>query len=461
VSRVWIVFHPRYERFLRRCGVVSPEAALDLPGEVVCGHPDRHVARVELGAGRVVYLKREHAVGVRVRLRNARAGFGWVSRCEREAATLQRLEAAGLPGPQWLAYGADGAGRAFLIVDELPAVELRAFLSDTGVSAFDRRQLAERAGRAVADLHDAGFGTPELAAKHLFVDPASLAVTLLDWQSSGPLADADRPRQLAGLHATLSADLAGPRLRLRFLRAYLGGRKAAGMARAVMAHADRIRDRSSVRDQRRPAPAQRLVWLAGEAVCVVPELVPDWPTPPTAAPFYDAPPGEEWVTFPDGRRALLVRYRTVDPLGRLAAVLREKPWRSPAARAARVLFHLERHGVPGPKLLAFGQRLTGPAAAESFVLYEPPTALPLPNLRECGRVLRTLHDAGCRLTARPDSPMLRIDSPDAVALTRRPDRIGDLRATCAGLSRTDRARVVRGYTGSDPTAFRPTLARLR
>jgi hypothetical protein len=38
-----------------------------------------------------------------VRLKNYRAGFGWVSRCEREAMTLQALESCGLPGPQWLA----------------------------------------------------------------------------------------------------------------------------------------------------------------------------------------------------------------------------------------------------------------------------------------------------------------------------------------------------------------------
>src|SRR5690242_9263267 len=75
--RSFVVFHPRYERFLRRCGVGSAEAALALRGEVVCGHPDRHVARVELGGGsarRVVYLKREHVVGLRTRLKNRLAG---------------------------------------------------------------------------------------------------------------------------------------------------------------------------------------------------------------------------------------------------------------------------------------------------------------------------------------------------------------------------------------------------
>jgi tRNA A-37 threonylcarbamoyl transferase component Bud32 len=423
-----------------------------------------------------------------------------VSRSEREAVTLQRLEAAGLPGPQWLAYGADGVGRAFLIVDELAgAADLRLVLGDAGLSLDDRRALAERAGRAVAELHEAGFGTPELAAKHLFVNRDTLAVTLLDWQSAGlPGPVPDRVRQLAGLHASLADDLADVRTRLRFLWAYLRvvrrGRQEnrpalrfGRFARTVQAAADRIRERSSVRDQRPAVSAQRLVWLAGETVCVIPEVVPFWPTPATAAPFY--PDGvapltpQEWVTFPDGRRALLIRFCTSDPVGRLAAVVREKPWRSPAARAARVLFHLERHGVPGPKLLAFGQRPTSAAVAESFVLYEPPVGavpaavrvaqLPPAERRDllagCGRLLRSLHDAGCRptrsdwLTERP-----AVESPTAVRLGRRVSgsaRRADLRrlvrATLPGLSRADRYRVVRGYVGDDPAAARAAFSRIQ
>jgi hypothetical protein len=141
-----------------------------------------------------VYLKREHVVGRKVKLRNWRAGFGWVSRCEREAATLKRLEAARLPGPQWLAYGTDAAGRAFLLVDEVPgAADLRDTLGDGGLSPADRRALAERVGRTLADLHDAGFGTPELAAKHLLVHPRDHGVTFVGWGTSAPLREGRLP----------------------------------------------------------------------------------------------------------------------------------------------------------------------------------------------------------------------------------------------------------------------------
>jgi aminoglycoside phosphotransferase (APT) family kinase protein len=497
-----VVFHPRYERFLRRYGVTSAEAALQLRGEIVCGHPDRHVVRVELGDGpsrRVVYLKREHVVGLRTRLRSRLAGFGWASRSEREAVTLRRLEAAGLPGPQWLAYGEDGAGRAFLIVDELAGMsDLRAVLGDAELSPTDRRRLADRAGRAVADLHAAGFGAPELAAKHLFANPATGDVSLVDWRSAGapgPVSDADRARQLAGLDASLAANMASPRDRLRFVRAYLrpcppGKFKA--FVRSITGQSARLRGRSSARDQRLP-PAPRLVWLAGEQVCVVPELADLWPVPAVGPPFYlDSPTPEEWVTFPGGRRALLTRFSTVDPLGRLGAAVRERPWRSPAATAARVLFHLRRHGVPAPNLLAFGQRTRSPFRADSFLLCEPvaaavPVAVRLAQLpgdrparrnllHRCGEVLRRLHDADCR-TVRAREPVLvssasglvAVVCPMAVRLVRRVsarNRAADvrrlLRAELPGLGRTDHARVVRGYLGddwSDRTARRALLAR--
>lgn len=489
-----IVFHPRYEQFLRRCGVSSAADALALTGVIVCGHPDRHVTRVELPTGRAVYLKREHAVGLRTRFRNARAGFGWVSRGEREAETLRSLESAGLPGPQWMAYGEDEIGRAFLIVDELTgAADLRAVLSDVTLSPTARRELAEACGRAVGRLHAAGFGTPELAAKHVFVNQRSGTVTLVDWQSAGrpaPLRPADRIRQLAGLHASLGSGPASWGERLRFLWAYLreaGHDPQAGdFARAVLRAAGKRASRSSVRDQLR-GPAPRLVWLAGESVCAVPELAPTWPSPAVAAPFYsDEPPGEEWITFPGGSRGRLSRFRTTDPAGRLAAVIRERPWRSPAAKAARVLFHMSRSRVAGPRLLAFGQRLTSPITADSFVLFELPAGVIAwrelvthwtpaerrSHLAECGALVRRLHEARCRITAGDRSvlgvvsgaaPRVVVVDPFAVRLVKRLGRRGrraDIRSLAghdlAGLSRSDRARWVRGYLG--PNAERSARA---
>ncbi len=481
-----IVFHPRYERFLRRCGIDSSESVFALRGEIICGHPDRHVARVELGS-RVIFLKREHVVGLRTRFRNRLARFGWVSRSEREAMTLRALEEAGLPGPQWLAYGEDDAGRAFLLVDELSGMQdLTTLLSDNALTPDERRELAERLGHTLAELHAAGFGTPELAAKHVLVNPETLATTLIDWQSSvrRPLTEAKCVRQLAGLNASLADDLATPRERLRFVwmywrNAHSNQTSFAEFAREIAIDSRHKERRSSARDQRQLHPAPRLVWLAEEAVCVIPELVAEWPQPAVCEPFYpthaaiDEPTTQEHVTFPSGRRGLVTRFTNTDPIGRLVAAARERPWRSPSTVAARILIHLQRCGISAPRLLAFGQRTTSPMSAQSFVLYEPlPKSAPLARrslLRECGLLLRRLHDADCRITTAQAfvvaNGSVGVESPFAVRLTKNLNyaaRCVDLRRLVRGMSRTDHARVVRAYLGesADRVARKALLARL-
>ena len=484
-----IVFHPRYERFLKRWGLDSPNSVLELRGEILCGHPDRHVMRVELGS-RVVFLKREHVVGLRTRFRNRLAGFGWVSRSEREALTLQQLEAAGLPGPQWLAYGEDGNGRAFLLVDELAGMhDLTKLLGDNALSPSERRELVARLGHTLAELHARNFVTPELAAKHVFINPMTLAATLIDWQSSQrrPPTEAECVRQLAGLNASLADGLATPRERLRLAWMYwrtLGARPAstrfANFVRDILASSSRRANRSSSRDQRQLHPAPRLVWLADEAVCVIPELVAVWPTPAVCEPFYpthaaiDEPSTQEWVTFPSGHRGLVVRFASTDPIGRFVAATRERPWRSPATVAARILIQLQRSGISAPRLLAFGQRFTSPISAQSFVLYEPvPKAVLITPrralLRECVSLLRRLHDAGCRLA--PGHAFVvangtaAVESPFAVRLAKNlgdAARCADLRQLVRGLARTDHARAVRAYLGetADRRARKNWLARL-
>jgi tRNA A-37 threonylcarbamoyl transferase component Bud32 len=453
------VFHPTRGEVLRSRGLLTAGQLLELPGEVVSGHADRHVVRVAV-SGVAYYLKRQHRVGWRERFRQAVAGFGWVSRSEREARLLARLESAGFACPNWVACGEDDRGRAFLLIEELAGfVELRRFLSDTRVS-LDRWRLVERAGQAVAELHAAGLTTPDLTAKHIFVNPTSLAVVLIDWQSARVVtrqSPRDRVGALAALHASLAEPLADARERLRFLWAYRRVTRRHGavvpsfaeLVRRVLRESARLAGRRSIRDQRQPAASgQRLVWLAGEAVCAIPDVAAVWPTAAVAPPFYpDEPPDGRGVTIrlPDGRPGLLTRFRSFAPLGRLSAWFRGRPWRSPGATLGRVLFHLERYGIPAPRLLAFGQRETGPVTADSFALHEPPAGQPLDEwlrsphppeerrevLEQLDLLLGQLHDAGCRLvfTQMP----FRVDSAGRMLL-------GDVRAVRLVRRVSDRAR---------------------
>jgi len=410
----WVEVNPAFADRLAALGIDSAAGFLELPGEVVSGHPDRHVMRVVLpGQSAAFYLKRQHTVSRRERCRNRFAGFGWSSRCVREAAVLKELAAFRLPAPQWVATGEDARGRAFLLVQEVAgAADLREVLSDNRLSPDERRSLARRLGEMVARLHNHGLTTPDLTAKHVLVSPNGCELTPIDWQSARRVPRvqrADRVHALAALHASVADELASPRERLRVLRAAFGSANFATLAREVEREAARIRKRRSIRDQRQPvvAPsAQRLVWVAEEAVCAVPDVAAIWPQPAVAAPFYGCEPGTLRVRLTDNRDAMLIRGRSFTPLSRLCSKLRGRPWRSPGVTLGRLLFHLERYGVPAPRLLAFGQRLMGFASAEWFALHEVPGepvtgSLQTETAVQLGQLLRQLHDAGCRFTGQP------------------------------------------------------------
>jgi hypothetical protein len=410
----WVEVNPAFDNAFAARGISTPAAFLDLSGEVVGGHPDRHVLRVGLpGFPTAFYLKRQHIVTRRERFRNWRAGFGWVSRSARESIILQQLADAGQPAPRWVAAGEDGRGRAFLLVEELAdAVDLREVLLDSGLSTRGRARLADRIGQMIGLLHASGFTTPELTAKHLLVSRANGAVTPIDWQGAvqrPSLTTLDRIRALAALHASVADDLATPRERLRVLRAALRSARSAGLlderfstlARRIAREAAQRVQCRSIRNQRCTFLGnQRLIWLAGEAVCAVPRVAAIWPTPAITVPFYGGEPGALAIQLSDGRAGHLIRGRSFAPFGRLRAWARGKPWRSPGVTLGRLLFHLERYDIPAPRLLAFGQRLAGPNSAEWFALHTPPAPvigeLHHASAEQLGACLRQLHDAGCR-----------------------------------------------------------------
>ncbi|MCS6866974.1 MAG: lipopolysaccharide kinase InaA family protein [Gemmataceae bacterium] len=431
-----LTINPAFAQLLTQWGLTTATAFLQLSGEIVSGHPDRHVVRVEFpGTERVFYLKRQHIVGWREKLRNWWAGFGWVSRCQREGQLLEQLNALHLAAPRWVAYGA-ARGQAFLLLEEIPnAVELRQLLSTDRLTPAQQDRVAATLGQALAAVHGAGFSTPDLSAKHIWINPDTGAVTFLDWPSArrGRLRTAERLATLAAIHASLADGLAPPRQRLRMLRAY---GEISDVARIEML-ARRLGRRRSIRDQRLastmtspPAPTQRLVWLAGEAVCAIPEIAAGWPQPVIGPPFYGASAiAEERCLRWANREAVLVRGCSVAPWGRLWAWWRAVPWRSPGVTAARVLFHLERYGLAAPRLLAFGQRWVSRSRAEWFTLYEPVRGVPLGEAwtwatakqrqRIRGRLvayLQRLHDAG--LVVVDPAQAFTVKDDDTIALAR-------------------------------------------
>lgn len=123
-----------------------------------------------------------------------------------------------------------------------------------------------------------------------------------------------------------------------------------------------------------PAPGQGVLWLDGEALCVTARFhaelrgnIPRWLRGPNSTTE-----GLTKVVVPlaHGRRGLLVWRRRRQPLRWLWSLLWGKPLVTPEVREAGLLFRHQRHGLPAPRLLAFGQRSVFPGRTESFLLTE-------------------------------------------------------------------------------------------
>ncbi len=381
----WIVVQPTYRRRFARVGLIAAADFINLPGEVISGHADRHVVRVVLGRGLsriVAFLKREHRVPWRERLRNCWAGFGWVSQSEREVRLLHRLRQARVPVPYWLAYGEDGRGRAFALVRGITsAVDLRLFLHAERQPA-QRRDLARRLGKALARVHAAGFDCPHLASKHVLVRPRGIVPFLIDWQRATQAQKVRWPTricELAALHASLAEDLATPRERLVCLRAYLRailGRRPAlrPWVEMVLRKSEQFFRRRAFRDLRRlplTGGSQRLRWVDGESLVVTRPLwranrgrLPDWLVHAAHTPV--PAPRESAVRWRD-RPLVLLQFPPATALQRWWNWLCSRHEIAAGPRLGGRLFRRERCGLPGPRPLAFGQRPDG----GSFILLRP------------------------------------------------------------------------------------------
>ncbi|MCS6849675.1 MAG: lipopolysaccharide kinase InaA family protein [Gemmataceae bacterium] len=514
-----LTVHPRAGPWLQQLGLRSAEDFLALPGTIVGGHPDRHVARVRLGPECDpidAFLKREHWVPWKERLANAWAGFGFVSRSLREAQTLRAAAAAGIGCPEVLAAGEASDGRAFLLLRELVNTEeLRTVLQRLGPGASGRGLwLARVLGRELARIHQAGFRHPDLYAKHVFVSPEG-RVLFLDWSRAwrkGTVGWPERWRDLAALDATVADVLAGPRERMACLRAYLracgwpaarrgGGPTVRTAAVAIRRHSTRLRQRRRIEEMRQralPAGEQNLIWLAGEAICVTQQFrailgqeVPGWLIEPGPTQIVANGAWTE-VALPERRRALL-RWRTVwRPLGRLWSWLSRRPLSCPEFERAGALFRLQRWGIRVPDVLAVGRRPAKGGRLASFLLVGHPAAPRLSEYaramlepwarheltRQAAAVLQKLHAAGYVLneeageegwlqvqTDAEGSPTLVLGSPDAFQPCPHLNderRRRDLALVCQELhsdlgSRTDRLRLLLSYYGT--RRLTPTLKR--
>jgi hypothetical protein len=441
-SGSYLVINPIYFERLKNASLSAPEAFLKLPAVIVSGHPDRNVARVTIDTGSEKlegFLKREHRVRLKERLLNALAGFGFVSKSHREALTLERAEEAGVPCPNWVAYGRCHSGQAFLLIEKLAeTVDLRVWAENTMRPGDDKRTLAKAIGRKLAQVHNAGFDHPDLYAKHVLVNEQSGEFHILDWQRSGRkhgVGWKQRFRDLAALHATLPEGTFLPRDRLACLFAYIQDARsgcdqpipklslAIAEIKQEAAHLMKRRHVHQPRTVGIAQPAQNVIWLRGEELCVTPAFheVSQNANPEflTSLMYAEGKPGidSKVVVLSESRAVVLSRRQESRPLSLFLTRLLGRRWTSPEVRQAGLIFRLQRFGIKTPRLLAFGQAQRFPGKLRSFLLTEPdrdaisfsqkirehtPSANQnrLVDCRalicEAGRLLGQIHESGCR-----------------------------------------------------------------
>jgi len=390
------VVRPDYRRWLEEHGLITARDFLALQGVVVSGHVGRNVSRVLIGTT-TAYLKREHRVRWRDRFRSWQQGFGWASVSAREASVLRRLDEHDLPGPIWLAHG-EVDGEAFLLI------EAAATAADLRTRSPISHELAERLGCVIAQIHAAGIDQPDLFAKHILVNPVGSQITILDWQRATLLCEVPRRRRirsLAALRATSGQGAWTSPSWVRLLSGYaaVSGDDLGSLTASVDAAAERLARRGTICSQCTITAPQELVRIGGETVCAIPSMARELEPPDVIASLYDPANDGRTIHFRDGRTGTLRvrRYRT--PIGRWWSAVRGKVWRSTELKAARLLFHLERHGIAAPKLLAYGQVTARFRPAGSFLLAEVPEARPpdTGDRNEIEALLGRLHAAGCSI----------------------------------------------------------------
>lgn len=132
---------------------------------------------------------------------------------------------------------------SFILTRAAPGeMDLRDF-AETETNPARRRKVFDELADMVRRFHDAGFATPDLFGRHLFVKwrkcrPQFTLIDMARLDHRPSVSRAMRARDLAGLNSSLPHHLISPVDRLRFLHRYCGGRDRAMLeaVRRRMAH---------------------------------------------------------------------------------------------------------------------------------------------------------------------------------------------------------------------------------
>jgi hypothetical protein len=224
--------------FLTQSGLSSIEQVKSFHGECLKRHRHgrRDVLQIpfqsENGRSTALFLKRNWRPYTKDGLKSLlRRGSVW-SASRQEYANSRALVSAGVRVACPVAYGEQCSlfreKFSFLITEAAPGMPIDQFLRDTP-DRTARRLVLDALARFVRRFHNAGFTTPDLFTRHVFVDthasePSFCLIDVARLNVTKRLRPRKRARDLAALNVTAPLRLVSARERLRFLRIYAGQR---------------------------------------------------------------------------------------------------------------------------------------------------------------------------------------------------------------------------------------------
>lgn len=390
---IWII-NPRYQNLANELDLTNADMVERLPSVVVSGHVRRNVSRVTV-KGRTVYIKREHEIRLRDRLRAWSEGHGLACLAEREVNILEWLQEL---APTWLAWG-ESEGKSWLVLDSIENYrDFCTFFAEEH-NPFDRRVTLQRLAVAIAKIHERGVFQRDLFAKHILVLEDG-GLKFLDWQRGKILPTLSTYYRLEcfkRFYSSMPIELLTPEEWKILLAEYIQQSRITVKPEDWLRHIQE-KDTPSVKARLSLVPAinQELIRYEGEKLCAIPSFYPHLLK--QLEKLYSKSNGPQSITI-DDEQLLLGKQSQRVSLSRCFARLRGKVWRSSPLLQARLMLHLQRYGLISSELIAYGQIPTA-FGGKSFVLSRPMEALAQLDLSnpQQARVVQTalarLHEIG-------------------------------------------------------------------
>ncbi len=228
-----MVIRRRYLPLLEQLGLVGMDQIKSACGHLVKDQRGKRDVIRLLAGGCTFYLKRvwkpKFKHGVEALLTQGRVR----SQCGIEWDNLKLLRRHRFRTPELVAYGEEiirlRERFSFILTRAAPGdMDLRDFVEQER-DPRRRRAVLTALAKKVRRFHNAGFATPDLFARHLFIEwqgdqPYFTMIDLQRLDRRRRIGDRLRARDLAALNSSLPNHLVTPAERVRFLELYRGQR---------------------------------------------------------------------------------------------------------------------------------------------------------------------------------------------------------------------------------------------